>query len=45
MRGDLGGKIMTKFVGLRTKTYSCLRDDGNKDKKAKSTQQCVIKKA
>ena len=29
MRGELG---------LRTKTYSCLRDDGNKDKKAKSTK-------
>ena len=29
MRGELG---------LRTKTYSCLRDDDNKDKKAKSTK-------
>ena len=26
MKGGLGGKIMTKFVGLRTKTYSYLID-------------------
>ena len=31
MKGGLGGKIMTKFVGLRTKTYSYLIDDGSKD--------------
>ena len=26
-------KIIIKFVGLRTKTYSYLTDDSNKDKK------------
>ena len=31
MKGGLGGKIMTKFVGLRTKTCSYLIDDGSKD--------------
>ena len=34
---------MTKFVGLRSKTYSYLRDDGRQDKKANSTKKCVIK--
>ena len=35
---------MTKFVGLRAKTYSYLRDDGNEDKKAKGTKMRVIKR-
>ena len=35
---------MTKFVGLRAKTYSYLRDDGSEDKKAKGTKLCVIKR-
>ena len=35
---------MTKFVGLRTKTYSYWIDDGSEDKKAKGTKMCVIKK-
>ena len=34
------GKIMTKFDGLRGKTYSYLIDDGIEDKKAK-TQKSV----
>ena len=41
---ELGGKIMIKFVCLRAKTYSQLIDDGSKDKKAKGTQKCVIKR-
>ena len=44
MKDKLGGKIMTKFVGLRVKTYSYLIDDGREDKKAKGTKKCVIKK-
>ena len=44
MKDKLGGKIMTKFVGLRAKTYSYLIDDGREDKKAKGTKKCVIKK-
>ena len=44
MKDELGGKIMTKFVGLRAKTYSYLIDDGSEDKKAKGTKNCVIKR-
>ena len=35
---------MTKFVGFRAKTYSCLIDDGSEDKKVKGTKKCVIKR-
>ena len=35
---------MTEFIGLRVKTYSCLIDDINKNKKAKSTKMWVIKR-
>ena len=44
MKDELGRKIMTKFVGLRAKTYSYLIDDGSEDKKAKGTKKCVIKR-
>ena len=44
MKDELHEKIMTKFVGLREKTYSYLIDDSNEDKKAKGTRKCVIKK-
>ena len=43
MEDELGGKVMTKFVGLRAKTYSYLVDDGSEDKKAKDTKKGVIK--
>ena len=35
---------MTKFFGLRAKTYSYLIDDGSENKKAKDTKRCVIKR-
>ena len=44
MKDEIGGKIMTKFVGLRAKNYSYLMDDGSEDKKAKDTKKCVIKR-
>ena len=44
MKDELVGKTMTKFVGLRVKTYSYSIDDGSEDKKAKGTKKCVIKK-
>ena len=44
MKDELGGKIITKFVTVRPKTYSFLTDDGKKDKKAKGTKKCVTEK-
>ena len=44
MKDELGGKIMTKFTGLRAKTYSYFIDDGNEDKKAKGRKKFVIKR-
>ena len=44
MKDELGREIMIKFVGLGTKTYSYLIDDGSEDKKAKTTKTCVIKR-
>ena len=44
MKDELGGKIMTEFVALRPKAYSCLMDDGYSNKKAKGTKKCLIKR-
>ena len=44
MKNELGGKVMTIFVGLRAKTYSYLIDDGSEDKKVNDTKKCVIKR-
>ena len=44
MKDEIGGKIITKFVTLRPKTYLYLTGDGKEDKKAKGTKKCVIKK-
>ena len=32
---ELGGKIMTEFIPLRTNIYVCLKEDGSEHKKAK----------
>ena len=44
MKDKLGGKIITEFVALRTKTYSYLTDVCKEDKRAKGTKKCVIKR-
>ena len=44
MRDELGGKIITEFVGLRPKTYSYLIDDDSGDKKVKGAKKCVTKR-
>ena len=46
MKDELGGKIITKIIRLRPKTYSYLIDDENnsKDKNAKDTKICVTKR-
>ena len=43
MKDELGGKIMTEFTALRSKTYFYLMDDGKNDKKAKGKKKCLIK--
>ena len=35
---------MKEFVRLKAKTYSYLNDNNDKNKKAKSTKKCVIKR-
>ena len=44
MKDELDEQIIKKFVGLRAKTYSCLKDNNDEDKKAKSTKTFVIKR-
>ena len=44
MKDELGGEIMRKFVGLRAKKYSYLKENNDEDEKAKSTKKCVIKR-
>ena len=44
MKDELGGKIITEFVTLRSKTYSFLTDDGKEDKRAKGTKKYIIRK-
>ena len=48
LKDELGRKIMKEFVGLRAKTQAYLLDDDDddvcKNKKAKRTNKCVIKR-
>ena len=44
MKDKLGEKITTEFIGLRSKTNSCVIDDCSENKNAKGTKRCVIKR-
>ena len=44
MKDELGIKIMTKFVGLKAKSYSYLIDDSSEDKKGKGTKKCIMER-
>ena len=39
MKDELGGEIMKKMVGLRAKSYSCLKENNYENKKAKGTKK------
>ena len=41
----LGGKIKTKFAGLRVKTYTYLIDEGSENKIVIGTKKYVIKRS
>ena len=44
MKDELGGEIMKEFIGLRAKTYSCLKGNNDEEKKPKGTKKCAIKR-
>ena len=44
MKFELDGKIMTKFIRLRTKMYSYLIQNSSEEKKAKGTKNCAVKR-
>ena len=44
MKDELGRKLMTKFVALKSKTYGYLTNDTDENKRAKRTKQCFIKR-
>ena len=41
MKDEFGEKILTKFVGVRAKTYSSLTKDDSEDKKKQKAQKSV----
>ena len=42
-KDELKGRIMTKFVGLRSKTYAYLIDDSEEKKRKKGVKKFVVK--
>ena len=44
LKDELGGRVITEFVALIPKTYSCLTNDFKEDKKTKGTKKCLIKR-
>ena len=44
MNDELGGETMKELVRLRAKTYSCLKENNDENKKAKGTKKCLKKR-
>ena len=43
-KDELGGKVITEFVGLHLKMYSYTTDEGKGSKRAKGVKRSVLKK-
>ena len=43
MKNELGGQFINKFVGLRAKAYSYLKDNNDEDTKAKGAKKYFMK--
>ena len=43
-KDEAAGEIITEFVGLRSKMYSYIKDNGENSKTAKGIKKIVIKK-
>ena len=44
MKDELGRRIMTEFVALRSKLYTYKTLSGSGDKKDKGVKKCIVKK-
>ena len=44
IKDGLGGQILKKVFWWKAKTYSCLKDNNDDDKKSKDRKSCVIKR-
>ena len=44
MKHELGGQIMSEFIGLRAKTYGYLKENNDEDKKSTGTKKGIIKR-
>ena len=44
MKDELGGGILKKLVGIRAKSYSCLKENKYENKKATGTKKCLKKR-
>ena len=44
MKVELDEQIIKEVVRLITKTYSCLKDKNDENRKANGTEKCIIKR-